>query len=676
MTAAPAPGSRRLRRIAVGLAALVLSPVAVEAGTRFVTWRAWNARLQRHPSLAKRVETMPLGTPRMSARAFMEAADRFPAPVFTAGATRSGAPTWTTFAEIKPDALPAPPRSPSPTPGVVRIAFVGGSTTFDGYPERVGEALEARFGKGKVEVVNMGVPASNTATSWVLMQRFLPTWKPHLVVVYHGFNDLTYYEVRSRAIYAMTTGIGEDPEAIFRVQPPSRGLAWFMKNRSGKPRIPERHWLSDTVFTEPENNYWQMTRMGWELGFDLYVTTFARPAYDRIPSNERDFLEADLFFLWPMLGDTARYARTIDTYNDRLRDFARRAGTAVIDVAASLTGGLQTFRDNCHRTAEGDTAHAKIAALALAPRIEALLAQGAPPPEPHTIVRSKPLPMPAAGLPEAAVTGAGKCVQGPCPQNTCYVPAGASSYGYPQSVLDEALRVAVAGIGFGDGSWYEDDGPARTIRHSAFCIDRAEAGTTARSECVRAGACPPFNDLEPNLPAVMPTYTDADAFCAWRGGRLPTDPEWEAAARGGDGRLLPWGPKWTGSEANYCGAECPIPSPGLPRDAHAGAAPSGTYASTSPYGAVDMAGNMWEWVRGCFRSDMRAAVPDGFQDPVYADTVPCRHFIRGGGFQAYPIILEQRTAEGMFDTEVSSRGVRCVFDFGTTHNIVPERGRR
>src|SRR5690606_17734162 len=100
--------------------------------------------------------------------------------------------------------------------------------------------------------------------------------------------------------------------------------------------------------------------------------------------------------------------------------------------------------------------------------------------------------------------------------------------------------------------------------------------------CQAAGVCPRSlaanHTPEPAEPAIFPTLADARAFCSWRGGRLPTDVEFDAAARGGDERLMPWGDVWTGVEANYCGAECRFGDPSDGSDGIDGPAPIGSFA--------------------------------------------------------------------------------------------------
>lgn len=98
-------------------------------------------------------------------------------------------------------------------------------------------------------------------------------------------------------------------------------------------------------------------------------------------------------------------------------------------------------------------------------------------------------------------------------------------------------------------------------------------------------------------PVVQISRRDAAAYCAWRGRRLPTGIEWERAARGEDGRRYPWGddPPRQGPDAraNFGTVECCAPSDA---DGWRTTAPTGSYPrGASPYGVLDLAGNVWEW---------------------------------------------------------------------------------
>jgi len=85
-------------------------------------------------------------------------------------------------------------------------------------------------------------------------------------------------------------------------------------------------------------------------------------------------------------------------------------------------------------------------------------------------------------------------------------------------------------------------------------------------------------------PIVNVTYDDAVAYCNWAGVELPTEAQWEKAARGTDGRIWPWGNKWDNRK-------CHSGESGIDKTTPVGSFPSGA----SPYGVMDMAGNVWEW---------------------------------------------------------------------------------
>jgi len=152
-----------------------------------------------------------------------------------------------------------------------------------------------------------------------------------------------------------------------------------------------------------------------------------------------------------------------------------------------------------------------------------------------------------------------------------------------------------------------DEQPQHTVYLDAFWIDRTEVTNAKYSRCVKAGACqPPWTSSSnpsgdprfDNYPVAGMTWQRARAYCAWAGRRLPTKAEWENAARGTDGRVYPWG-------------NTPPDSQRLNYNANLGSTTAaGSYpAGASPYGALDMAGNLWEWVADWYHADYYASSP-------------------------------------------------------------------
>ncbi|MBM3150586.1 MAG: hypothetical protein FJZ96_00030 [Chloroflexi bacterium] len=248
------------------------------------------------------------------------------------------------------------------------------------------------------------------------------------------------------------------------------------------------------------------------------------------------------------------------------------------------------------------------------------------------------------------------------------------------STLDQRPLVYVPGGTFlmGAAATDPDADPDEHPRHEvlldAFWIDQYEVTHEAYTLCVEAGACNPPAEADDNGflyeyaaeirdgPVVNVTWSDAQAYCAWAGRRLPSEAEWEKAARGGDGRIYPWGDDPDAfHKAWYC--EGCIYDPDHPdvlddfsRPAAVGSFPDGA----SPYGALDMAGNVWEWVADWYSkttySQPALVNPPGPANGSY-------RVMRGGGWTspAIDLRLTYRQAYVPFSAWIDV-GFRCAMD--------------
>lgn len=181
-------------------------------------------------------------------------------------------------------------------------------------------------------------------------------------------------------------------------------------------------------------------------------------------------------------------------------------------------------------------------------------------------------------------------------------------------------------VGGSCGSTGNPDNAAQRAEHTVdlptFFIDRLPVTRDEYRRCIEAGGCPSIperlakpSSIPPGNHPALVSYQEAEAYCRWAGKRLPTEDEWEKAARGSDGRIYPWGNDLSDNPpANFCDEQCGYPwreanvSDGYNVTSPVGAFPEGA----SPYGVLDMAGNVKQWVT-----------------PV-GETLPASHYLARG----------------------------------------------
>ncbi|MFN3652552.1 MAG: SUMF1/EgtB/PvdO family nonheme iron enzyme [Armatimonadota bacterium] len=220
----------------------------------------------------------------------------------------------------------------------------------------------------------------------------------------------------------------------------------------------------------------------------------------------------------------------------------------------------------------------------------------------------------------------------------------------------------------GSESGSPDEKPVRTVTLPAFYIDRTEVTVEEYARFIRATRHPappdwPGGKPDPKRlqhPVVNVSWYDANAYARWAGKRLPTEAEWEKAARGADGRLFPWGSEWSDALANVEGdrGEQPL-------------RPVGSYpGGASPCGALDMVGNAWEWTA------------DWYQ-PYPGNPVPSIHYgekyraIRGSGavyfYNSPPVRMREASIRARVQPfgRYDSLGFRCAADAAEPRRIAP-----
>lgn len=200
------------------------------------------------------------------------------------------------------------------------------------------------------------------------------------------------------------------------------------------------------------------------------------------------------------------------------------------------------------------------------------------------------------------------------------------------------LYVPASEFTMGSDNGDPSEKPVHTVYLDAFWIDKTEVTNKMYSLCVNAGNCMPptsttsytrsnyYGNLQyDNYPVIYVSWEDAETYCSWADRRLPTETEWEKAARGVDGRTYPWGENIDCEMANFGACEGDTTE-------------VGSYASgQSPYGLFDMAGNVWEWVADWYDANYYFSSPSS--NPP-GSSIGQYRVVRGGSFANIPTAVE------------------------------------
>lgn len=211
-----------------------------------------------------------------------------------------------------------------------------------------------------------------------------------------------------------------------------------------------------------------------------------------------------------------------------------------------------------------------------------------------------------------------------------------------------------------------DEAPVRTVTLDEYAIDQLPVTNLKYAACIDAGDCTPPLDVvpfenkeRPQHPVVAVTWEQATNYCEAQGLRLPTESEWEKAARGTDAPIFPWGDEFEPARLNFCDARCTLPYADAFDDGFAQTAPVGRFpGSASVWGVGDMAGNVWEWTADWYAPYLADDVlnPTGAADGDFK-------VVRGGSFES-AMNGVRSTDRFQQDPEIFDNGIgfRCAAD--------------
>jgi len=251
-----------------------------------------------------------------------------------------------------------------------------------------------------------------------------------------------------------------------------------------------------------------------------------------------------------------------------------------------------------------------------------------------------------------------------------YVPGGTFQMGSTEEEVESALtQCNEAQAAYCNRQFFNFEIPQHTVTVDDFWIDKTEVTNTHFQYCVDAGICnapvactwgaPDFNDAtKADNPVVCVSWDAAQTYCEWAGGRLPTESEWEYAARGEGGYIYPWGDTFDSTLANHCDVNCEeFWADQDTDDGYTFSAPVGTYPDSESWvGAFDMVGNVFEWVVDWFGeyTDDELTNPIGVETGMYK-------VLRGGSYFYEQSRLRTASRDSISPEEQDSTiGFRCV----------------
>jgi serine/threonine-protein kinase len=241
-----------------------------------------------------------------------------------------------------------------------------------------------------------------------------------------------------------------------------------------------------------------------------------------------------------------------------------------------------------------------------------------------------------------------------------FVPGGTLQMGSTEDQVQIALSLCQEypdAYGKCASEGFQDETPQHSHTVDDFWIDRTEVTNAQYKVCVEEGICNPsrldtnqaYNDG--SYPVAGIPWEDAVVYCQWAGGRLPTEIEWEYAARGSEGSIFPWGDNFECGRGSF-GEDCTPCDDGFKAPSPVGTFPEGV----SWCGAMDMAGNVWEWTLTDF-----VEYPVGDDPFTGEDSSGGKKVLRGGSWGYCPAFVRSAFRYPVPPTaDYLGVGFRCV----------------
>ena len=245
----------------------------------------------------------------------------------------------------------------------------------------------------------------------------------------------------------------------------------------------------------------------------------------------------------------------------------------------------------------------------------------------------------------------------PNPPTPTFIPAGSPNNAWTPVVQEmngiEMVKVPAGCFMMGSEDGDSDEKPTHEVCLSAYWVGKTEVTNAQYKACVDVGACTPPGDLKyfnnpayADHPVVYVDWDQAREYVAWVGGSLPTEAQWDYAARGPESWTSPWGDEAaTCARANMWGCEGSTES--------VGRRPNGA----SWVGALDMIGNVSEWVADWYNGNYYGTLDEGIVDPV-GPVSGNRRVLRGS---AFPNTRSYARCAGRYSYDPSSHGFSIGF---------------